>query len=99
MVGYAPYTSSNAGCGIELTPTTNSGYGPGVPASCLGATRYVNEDSAGFTYRMVSSPKYGRLQYQMVYSYLTRKAWASQAGGAPTATNNMVFTGLRYYIP
>ena len=43
MVGYAPYTSSNAGCGIELTPTTNSGYGPASPANCLGATRFVAE--------------------------------------------------------
>ena len=50
------------------------------------------------TYRFVSSPKYGRLQYQMTYSYLTRKAWSS-FNGTPTATNNMVFTGLRYYIP
>ncbi len=98
LVGYAPATSSNAGCGIELTPTANTGYAPGTTANCLGATRLVAEASGGFTYRITSSPKYGRLQYQMVYSYLTRKAWAG-VGGAPTATNNMVFTGMRYYIP
>jgi len=98
LVGYAPFTSSNAGCGTELTPTASSGFAPGGTTSCLGATRLVGETSGGFTYRITSSPKYGRLQYQMVYSYLTRKAWAG-VGGAPTATNNMVFTGLRYYIP
>ncbi len=98
LVGYAPPTSSNAGCGIETVPTASTGFAPGVPANCLGATRLVGELSGGFTYRLTSSPKYGRLQYQMLYSYLTRKAWAG-VGGAPTATNGMVFTGVRYYIP
>ena len=98
LVGYAPPTSSNAGCGIETVPTANSGFAPGVPANCLGATRLVGELSGGFTYRLTSSPRYGRLQYQMLYSYLTRKAWAG-VGGAPTATNGMVFTGVRYYLP
>jgi len=32
------------------------------------------------------------------YSHLSRNAWAG-VGGAPEATNNMVFTGMRYYIP
>jgi hypothetical protein len=115
LIGYAPITSSNAGCNIETLPTsTGNGlagaapYNPGTPANCLGATRDVLEGTAGFTYRFYTSPKYGRLQYQMQYSYLTRGAWdgvTSVAGaatttyGAPKATNNMVFTSLRYYIP
>jgi hypothetical protein len=41
---------------------------------------------------------FGRLQYQVQYSYLTREAWRG-VGGSPKATNNMVFTGMRYYIP
>jgi hypothetical protein len=45
-----------------------------------------------------SNPKYGRLQYWVQYSYLTREAWTG-VGGAPKATNNMVFTSMRYYIP
>ncbi len=98
LVGYAPPTSTNTGCGTEYTPTINTGFGPSGTSGCLGATRLVGEASGGFTYRITSSPKYGRLQYQMVYSYLTRKAW-SGVGGAPTATNNMIFTGMRYYIP
>lgn len=121
LIGYAPITSSNAGCNIELLPTpptsglgsigTAGGapYDPGVPANCLGATRVVIEGTAGFTYRVYSSPKFGRLQYQGVYSYLTREAWAGLTSGtfgsptatygSPKATNNMVFTGMRYYIP
>ena len=105
LVGYAPVTSSNAGCGVETLPTsTGNGfagaapYNPGTPASCLGATRVVAQGTGGFTYRVYTNPKYGRLQYQFQYSYLTRKAWAG-VGGSPTGTNNMVFTSMRYYIP
>lgn len=116
LVGYAPISSSNAGCGIETLPTsTGNGlagaapFNPGVPANCLGATRVVQEGTIGFTYRAYSSPRFGRLQYQGVYSYLDRVAWdgvtsgtfgsATATYGAPKATNNMVWWGMRYYIP
>ena len=105
LVGYAPITANNTGCGIETLPTsTGNGfaggppYNPGVPANCTGANRVIIEGTIGFTYRVYTSPKYGRLQYQGVYSYLTRDAWAG-VGGSPKATNGMVFTGMRYYIP
>jgi hypothetical protein len=105
LIGYAPITAVNTGCNTETLPTSAGNglagaapYNPGVPANCTGATRIVIEGTAGFTYRIYNSPKYGRLQYQGVYSYLTREAWAG-IGGAPKATNNMVFTGMRYYIP
>jgi hypothetical protein len=105
LIGYAPITAVNTGCGIETLPTsTGNGfagaapYNPGVPANCAGVNRVIIEGTLGFTYRLYNSPKYGRLQYQGVYSYLTRDAWAG-VGGAPKATNNMVFTGMRYYIP
>jgi hypothetical protein len=98
LVGYAPPTSSNTGCGVETIPAGTSGYNPGTPANCLGATRYVSEATGGFTFRVYNSPQYGRLQYQFQYSYLARTAWAG-VGGAPKADNNMVFTGMRYYIP
>jgi hypothetical protein len=121
LVGYAPPSSSNAGCGIETLPTVpTSGlgsigtaggapYDPGTPANCLGATRVVQEASVGFTYRAYSSPKYGRLQYSGVYSYLDRNAWSGVTSGTfgsstatyggAKATNNMVFWSMRYYIP
>jgi hypothetical protein len=71
-------------------------------------TRLVSELTGEFVYRFYSSPKYGRLQYAMQYSYLARNAWdgvtsasgaATTTYGAPKANNNMVFTSLRYYIP
>jgi hypothetical protein len=98
LIGYAPPTASNVGCTVETVPTGTSGYNPGTPANCLGATRYISEPTGGFTFRVYDSPQYGRLQYQFQYSYLSRTAWAG-VGGAPTASNHMVFTGMRYYIP
>lgn len=98
LIGYAPPSSTNAGCNVETVPSGTTGYNPGTPASCLGATRYISEATGGFTYRVYSSPVYGRLQYQFQYSYLARTAWTG-VGGAPKADNNMVFTGMRYYIP
>ncbi len=101
LVGYAPPTANNSGCNIETTPTANSGYAPGglsAPANCLGATRRILEGTGGFTYRVTSSPRYGRLQYQAIYSYLVKDGWTG-VGGAPKANNNMIFTGMRYYIP
>jgi hypothetical protein len=105
LIGYAPITANNTGCGIETLPGTTTNpfagsapYNPGVPANCTGATRVVTAETIGFTYRVYNSPRYGRLQYQGVYTYLTRNAWAG-VGGAPKATNGMVFTGMRYYIP
>ncbi|WP_263384397.1 DUF2059 domain-containing protein [Granulicella arctica] len=116
LVGYAPLSGSNAGCNTETLPTsTGNGlagaapYNPGTPANCAGVTRAVIAGTAGFTYRVYSSPRYGRLQYQGVYTYLTREAWsgltsgtfgsATATYGSPKATNNMIFTGMRYYIP
>ena len=103
---------NDAGCNIESPPSTNNGYPTTAASSCSGTTRAVIEGSFGFTYRLYSSPKFGRLQYQMVYSYLTKEGWTGVATGSaanvlagtavyggPKATDNMVFTGLRYYIP
>jgi hypothetical protein len=108
LVGYAPPTLNNASCnteGLPLPPTSGlgsigtAGGAPYDPAgSCGAATRVVDEVTGEFVYRFYSSPKYGRLQYAMQYSYLSRNAWTG-VGGAPKATNNMVFTSLRYYIP
>ena len=95
QVGYAPLTQNNAGCFTEGLP----GAGGTSPAGSCGAlTRGVFEGTGGFTYRIYSSPKYGKLQYQVVYSYLNKKTWIG-VGGAPKADNNMVWTGMRYYIP
>ena len=97
LVGYAPPTAVNSGCSTEVVPTAGTGYAPGTSATCLGATRVITEGSAGWIYRLYSGPA-GRLQFGAAYSYLTREAWTG-VGGAPKATNNMVYTSFRYYVP
>ncbi|MEO6804240.1 MAG: hypothetical protein ABI197_13455 [Granulicella sp.] len=108
LVGYAPPTVNNAGCNAETLPAVpGSGLGSigtagGAPydpsSSCGAVTRAVLAGTAGFTYRLYNSPKFGRLQYQATYTYLKRETWTG-IGGSPNATNNMIFTGMRYYIP
>ena len=106
-VGYAPQSGeADKGCFTEVTAAltaANGGYTAGS-GGCSGHTRAVLEGTAGFTYRFYNSPTKGRLQYQMVYSYLTREAWAGNGATAgstvnPKATNNMFWTSFRYYIP
>ena len=106
-VGYAPITLNLSGCNTEVAVTTSGTTGSDAPANCAAVTKDIVEGTFGFTYRIVSSPKYGRLQYQGVYSYLTKTSWdglTSGTGQPPTiagrtAINNMFFTGMRYYIP
>jgi hypothetical protein len=96
LVGYAPPSANNSGCNTEAVPTGATGYLPGT-ATCLGATRALVQGSAGWVYRVYTGPA-GRLQYGVAYSYLSRAGWAG-VGGAPTATNNFVYTSFRYYLP
>ena len=58
---------------------------------------------AGFTYRVVNTPRFGRLQYSMTYSYLQRNLWAGTGSATtppgPRAEDSMIHAGMRYYIP
>jgi len=104
LVGYAPVNINDSACGTEIPPTATNGYSPGS-SSCSAATRDMIEGTAGFIYRIFSSPTKGRFQYWMTYSYLTKEAWTginthdATGYGGPKATNNMIFTSFRYYIP
>jgi len=98
------YGQTDSGCTVEPTVAGNNGIASNS-SSCSGSTRAVLEGTVGFTYRVYSNPKFGRIQYQATYSYLTRSGWTGQnttssiGFGSPKATNNMIFTGFRYYIP
>jgi len=106
-VGYGAPDANNASCNTESVATSGTGYNPGLgnATTCTGATRALLQGSLGWTYRMYNGTR-GKLQYTVVYSYLTREAWAGLAGTSPTAAvaapkaaNNMVFTSFRYYLP
>ncbi len=104
IIGYGPRNLNDAGCYASPQPDPTAGTGGSLNAlTCGSPTRYIQEGMMGFTYKVVNSPKYGRLQYQFTYSYLQRNLW-SGVGSAitpsgPRALDNMVHAGMRYYIP
>jgi hypothetical protein len=94
--GGATGTSSIPVVGSLGTPLTG-GYNPGGLKNCNGDTRVIMEGTIGFWYKFYSGPK-GRLQWGPQYSYIDRNIWAG-TGGSPNATENMLFTSFRYYLP
>jgi hypothetical protein len=108
QVGYGVRNANDSGC-YALTLGTTTGAGstgaPGTVANCASPTKQIEEGTFGFTYRVINSPKYGRLQYQATYSYLNKDTWSgilnptTLAQGHGNATNNLIYGGMRYYIP
>jgi len=112
-VGYGARNLNDSGCRISVAPKPGTGgtglFGSGAVANCASPTRDIQESVVGFTYRVVNSPKYGKLQYQATYSYLTKDTWSGLTGGAfgaagatygsGHAANNMIHVSMRYYIP
>ena len=103
--GYGAISANLTGCNTE-TFTATAPINP--VGTCQASTRAIFEGLVGLTYRIVNSPKYGRLQYQLNYQYLTKSTWngitagtvtAPTAFGAAKAVDNMALFGLRYYIP
>jgi hypothetical protein len=110
FTGYGPINSNLSGCNTEVPVTTSATGGSITPAgTCQAVTRAIFEGMAGWTYRIINSPKYGRLQYQFNYAYYTRSSWAGLLSGTygnanstfgnVKAVNNMVYGSMRYYIP
>jgi hypothetical protein len=116
LIGYGPDNLSDAGC---YNLPANSGNGAGTLSGngtgtagtiatptvspCASPTRYIQEAMGGLTYRAINSPKYGRLQYQVTYSYIQRNLWSGVGSAtSPTgarATEPMIHVSMRYYIP
>jgi hypothetical protein len=107
LIGYGPANTSDAGCyNIPAANSTTLGAGTGGTAgatACGSPTRYIQEAMGGFTYRLVTSPKYGRLQYSATYSYIQRNLWSGVGSATtpagPRATEPMIHVSMRYYIP
>ncbi len=112
-IGYGVRNLNDAGC--YALPASNAaisstGGSPNSPATCASPTRYLQEGMAGLTYRLVNSPKYGRLQYQATFSTLQRNVWSGSVATpvvsapnptptGPRAIDNMIHVSMRYYIP
>jgi hypothetical protein len=111
-IGYGPNNLNDSGCyntSVGPSTTVGAGVGGGLGASnCTSPTRYIQEPMVGFIYRVASSPKYGRLQYWVTYSYLQRNLWSGNnipSSGpmtgptGPRAADPMLHISMRYYIP
>ena len=104
LFGYGTPTTNDAGC-YAVAPIAGAGAAGGSisAANCGSPTRYIQEGLIGATYRVVNSPKYGKLQYSVNYQYVQRNLWSGVGNATtpsgPRALDNMVFTSMRYYIP
>ena len=105
LIGYGPRNLSDTGCyALPPNPASTGGSAGSISASgCSSPTRYIQEGMLGLTYRLINSPQYGRLQYQLTYSFIQRNLWSGvgTASGptGPRAEDGMVHVSMRYYIP
>ena len=107
LIGYGPTNLSDTGCYNSPAPSGNgSGTAGSISAaSCSSPTRYIQEGMGGLVYRAINSPSYGRLQYELTYSYIQRNLWSGNVTGStttpngPRATEPMVHVSMRYYLP
>jgi hypothetical protein len=103
LMGYGARNLVNTGCyAIAANPASSTGGSPSA-SNCNSPTRYIQEPMIGFIYRAVSSPKYGRLQYWVTYSFLQRNLWSGVGNATtpsgPRAEDPMIHVSMRYYIP
>ncbi|HEX9201625.1 MAG TPA: hypothetical protein VF865_18855, partial [Acidobacteriaceae bacterium] len=112
VIGYGARNLNDTGCYAlppitGLTATNGTGGSPAA-SNCASPTRYIQEGLLGFTYRVANSPKYGRFQYQVNWQYMQRNLWSGNnipatgptiGPSGPRGVDNMIFTGMRYYIP
>jgi len=84
---------------IAHDPATGGLIGYGFPGSPSSNNRVLHEPTFGINQTIWRDAKYGALQFALQYSYLIRHPWAV-APAAPTSANlNMVYVGLRYFLP
>jgi len=97
VTGVVTVTTGSVPAPGSVGTPLSGGYNPGGLKSCNGDTRVIMEGTIGFWYRFYKGPK-GTLQFGSQYSYLDRNIW-SGTGNSPNATENMVLTSFRYYLP
>jgi hypothetical protein len=106
LVGYGPRNLVDTGCyAASSAPAAGGGSAGAIasPSTCASPTRYIQEGMIGLTYRVVNSPRYGRLQYQLTYQLIQRNLWSgvgsATSPSGPRAQDSMIHVGMRYYIP
>ena len=103
QIGYGTRNLADTGCyAVAANPGSSTGGSPAT-SNCSSPTRYIQEPMIGFIYRVVNSPKYGKLQYWATFSYLQRNLWSGVGNATtptgPRAEDPMIHVSMRYYIP
>jgi hypothetical protein len=101
--GYGSPFANNSGCSTETAPSND--LTPSGGGTCAGDTRFIWEATLGFWHKLYQGPM-GGLRWGIQYSYLTRTGWSGNnnvsgatSGNSPKASENMILTSFRYYIP
>jgi hypothetical protein len=92
--GFGSPNQNTTGCQTETLPT---GGLVGTAANCTADNRAIGELTFGYWYRFYKG-KAGTIQQGIQYSYAQRSTWQG-TGGSPKATDGMVFSSFRYYLP
>ena len=87
--GYGSPLVNNTYCGYEVIPTGKPG--------CGAQNKNLGDGTAGFWYRIYKGP-FGTLQYGAQFEYIWRNAY-SGVGGAPSGSDIMGLTSIRFYLP
>lgn len=98
--GYGIPNAVNSGCSTEPIPgnAPTAGFAPANPANCAGITKDTQEPTFGYWYNIYAGP-HGRLRQGFQYSYVERFAYSGAGGIGAEATDNVIETSLRYYLP
>jgi FKBP-type peptidyl-prolyl cis-trans isomerase len=100
LIGYGAPNLVDSNCyALPINPANSTGGSITPTTNCNSPTRYIQEGLLGFTYRLVNSPKLGRLQYAVNYELVNRSLWSGAQSVSYRAQDNIVLTSLRYYIP
>ncbi len=83
--GYGNPANSNAGCNTE-----------GSALACTGNTKRVWQATIGF-WDNVYDGRFGQLRAGAQFSHTEKQAFADVVGRAPTTSDNILLTSLRYY--
>jgi hypothetical protein len=100
--GYGSPFANNTGCSTENPPSNQ--LTPSGGGACAGDTRAIFEGTLGFWHKIYQGPK-GGLRWGLQYSYFSKSGWSGNnniptaTGSSPKATDNMVWTSFRYYLP
>jgi hypothetical protein len=106
--GYGSPLLATSGCGTEPAPGTTvggasstgsvNGFSPTSAGSCAPQTKDTQEGTVSMYYDFYKGPM-GRIREGFQYSYIERFTYPGQNSIAPKATENVVETSFRYYLP